>query len=148
MPYKEIKIVLADDDQDDRLFFRDAIKSLKIETALVMVNNGKELMDYLMKPETDLPEVIFLDLNMPGMNGFQCLSEIRENEKLQSLTVAIYSTSSAQRDIEEALIKGANIYINKPNDFKDLKAVLNKVITTNWQYLNSGFNNESFLMSV
>jgi CheY-like chemotaxis protein len=148
MPYKKIKILLADDDQDDRLFFRDAINSLKIDTSLVLVKNGMELMDYLKEPENDLPEVIFLDLNMPGMNGFQCLSQIRKDDRLQTLTVAIYSTSSDQKDIEEALVKGANIYINKPNDFKDLKAVLNKVITTNWQYLNSGFNNESFLMSV
>ncbi len=148
MNYQKIKIILADDDQDDRLFFKDAIKALQIETELTLVNNGKELMGYLLNAKNDLPQVIFLDLNMPGMTGFQCLSEIRKNQRLQSLTVAIYSTSSDKKDIEEALVRGANIYINKPNDFKDLQLVIKKVITTNWQYLNSGFNNESFLMSI
>jgi CheY-like chemotaxis protein len=148
MNHQKIKIILTDDDEDDRIFFKDAIDDLKINTSLVLLSSGKELLDYLQESENELPHVIFLDLNMPGMNGLQCLSEIRKAPKLKSLSIAIYSTSSSKADIEESLIKGANIYINKPNDFATLKAVLQKVITTNWQYLNSGFNNENFLLSI
>ncbi|MBK6264088.1 response regulator [Marivirga sp. S37H4] len=143
-----IKILLADDDEDDRLFFEDAIDALPLRTSLKMVENGKELMDYLLLSESPLPDVIFLDLNMPGKNGLDYLTEIRAHPKLQSISVAVYSTSSSEKDIEESFVRGANIYINKPNDFNDLKDVLKKVICTNWQYLNTSFNKESFLLSV
>jgi CheY-like chemotaxis protein len=148
MNQQKIKIILADDDEDDRVFFKDAIDDLNINTSLVLLSSGKELLDYLHHPDFVPPHVVFLDLNMPGMSGLQCLSEIRKDNKFKSLSIAIYSTSSSKTDIEESLVKGANIYINKPNDFSALKTVLRKVISTNWQYLNSGFNNESFLLSI
>lgn len=143
-----IKILLADDDEDDRLFFEDAIEALPMRTILKMVKNGKELMDLLLINDAVLPDIIFLDLNMPGKNGLEYLTEIRENPKLQSISVAVYSTSSSEKDIEDSFVKGANIYINKPNDFNDLKDVLKKVLCTNWQYINTSFNKESFLLSV
>jgi CheY-like chemotaxis protein len=148
MNHQKIKIILTDDDEDDRIFFKDAIEDLKLNTSLVLLSSGKELLDYLHNSENTVPHVIFLDLNMPGMGGLQCLSEIRKDPKLKNLSIAIYSTSSSKTDIEESLVRGANIYINKPNDFDTLKTVLQKVITTNWQYLNSGFNNENFLLSI
>ncbi len=148
MNTQPIKILLADDDEDDRLFFQDAIEALPLKTSLKMVENGKELMDYLQLVEPSLPDVIFLDLNMPGKNGLEYLTEIRTNQRLKSISVAVYSTSSSEKDIEESFIRGANIYINKPNDFNDLKNVLKKVICTNWQYLNTSFNKESFLLNV
>lgn len=148
MNHKPIQLLLADDDEDDRLFFKEAINSLDVDTQLTMVKNGKEMMDFLLLEELILPDIIFLDLNMPGKNGMEYLSEIRENDKLKSISIAIYSTSSSEKDIEEAFINGANIYINKPNNFNDLKEVLKKVICTNWQYINSDFSKESFLLSV
>lgn len=143
-----IKILLADDDEDDRLFFEDAIEALPMKTTLKMVKNGKELMDLLLTNEAVLPDIIFLDLNMPGKNGLEYLTVIREDPKLQSISVAVYSTSSSEKDIEDSFVKGANIYVNKPNDFNDLKDVLKKVLCTNWQYINTSFNKESFLLSV
>lgn len=148
MNHKPIQLLLADDDEDDRLFFKEAINSLDVDTQLTMVKDGKEMMDFLLLEELILPDIIFLDLNMPGKNGMEYLSEIRENDKLKSISIAIYSTSSSEKDIEEAFINGANIYINKPNNFNDLKEVLKKVICTNWQYINSDFSKESFLLSV
>jgi CheY-like chemotaxis protein len=148
MNHQKIKIILTDDDEDDRIFFKDAIDDLNLNTSLVLMSSGKELINYLNQPDCVMPHVIFLDLNMPGMSGLQCLSEIRKDNKLKGLSIAIYSTSSSKADIEESLVRGANIYINKPSDFSDLKTVLKKVISTNWQYLNSGFNNESFLLSI
>ncbi len=148
MSKKSIRILLADDDEDDRLFFKDAIDELGLDTDVVMVEDGIELMEHLLNLEGDLPHVIFLDLNMPRKAGMECLQEIRNNELLKSLSVAIYSTSASENDIEESFIKGANIYINKPNDFTALKNVLNKVICTNWQYFSSNLNKENFLLSV
>ena len=141
-------ILLADDDEDDRLFFRDAFKELKLKTVLKMVNDGVELMEYLKTPNVQLPNVIFLDINMPRKGGKECLREIRQDERLKNLSVAIYSTSSSEDDIEETLVLGANIYIKKPNDFASLKKVLSDVITLNWQYHTSGLNKDNFLFSI
>ena len=141
-------ILLADDDEDDRTFFTDAIKDLKIEIDLKLFHNGVELMEYLHKPDIHMPHLIFLDLNMPRKGGMQCLKEIRENDVLNQLTVAIYSTSSSQRDIEETFVKGANIYIKKPNDFQQLKKTIAHVISVNWQYQTAGLNKEMFFLNV
>ncbi len=145
---KTIRILLADDDEDDKLFFKDAIEELPIKTSVTLVNDGEKLMNYLLDAKVILPHVIFLDLNMPVKSGMECLTEIRNNDKLKDLSIAIYSTSLSSSDIEETFIRGANIYINKPNDFDALKTVLNKVICTNWQYLNSSLNKETFLLSI
>lgn len=145
---KKIYILLADDDDDDRLFFSEAIEQLDLSISLTWVVNGVELLNYLNNPENQLPEIIFLDLNMPIKGGIECLTEIRKNERLKNLSVAIYSTSSAERDIEECLVQGANIYIKKPSDFEILQSILHKVITINHQYHGSGFSKENFLMVI
>ena len=143
-----LHILLADDDDDDRLFFKDAIGEVKVKTVVNMVNDGVELMDYLNNADTRLPNLIFLDLNMPRKDGMECLKEIRSNHKLKDLSIAIYSTSGLEKDIEETFIMGANIYIKKPNDFEELKSILDKVININWQYHTSGFNKENFLLNL
>ncbi len=148
MKHEELHVLLADDDDDDRLFFKDAIDVVKVKTIVTMVNDGVELMDYLNDPDTRLPNLLFLDLNMPRKGGMECLKEIRSNSKLKDLSIAIYSTSGLEKDIEETFIKGANIYIKKPNDFEELKVILEKVININWQYHTSGFNKEHFLLNL
>ncbi len=146
MPFKTLNLILADDDEDDRLMFRDAIGQIPIDTELSTFNDGKKLMDYLLLPECNLPQLIFLDLNMPIKNGIQCLREIRKNPKLKDLVVAIYSTSSSEKDIEDTFVDGANIYIKKPNNFNELKEIVKKVIQINWQYQTSNLNIENFLL--
>ena len=148
MKHDVLHILLADDDDDDRLFFKDAIGEVKVKTVVNMVNDGVELMDYLINADTRLPNLIFLDLNMPRKDGMECLKEIRSNHKLKDLTIAIYSTSGLEKDIEETFVRGANIYIKKPNDFEELKSILDKVININWQYHTSGFNKENFLLNL
>lgn len=145
---KKISIVLADDDEDDRLFFKEAIEQLNLNSDLNLVENGNELMKYLEESNSTLPDLIFLDLNMPRKGGLECLREIRSSKKLKGLTVAIYSTSSSEEDIEECFVRGANVYINKPNNFESLKSVLLKVISTNYQYNTSSLNKDNFVMVV
>jgi CheY-like chemotaxis protein len=148
MAKQPIYILLADDDEDDRDFFRDALEELKINTIVTFVNDGSQLMQYLERPDIILPHLIFLDLNMPLMSGMECLKEIRSNERLRHLSVAIYSTSASDEHIEETFVKGANVYIRKPNDFSTLKKVLQEVISVNWQYHTSALNKENFLFSI
>jgi CheY-like chemotaxis protein len=142
-----IHVLLADDDEDDRLFFRDAFQEIKINTKVDLVNDGVELMDYLTRNGHILPHILFLDLNMPRKNGVECLLEIRRNDRLRDIPVAIYSTSSSEEDIEETFVKGANVYIKKPSDFGTLKKILEEVITINWQYHTSGLNREIYLLN-
>lgn len=148
MSNKPLHILLADDDDDDRLFFKEAFEDIKIKTIVTTVNDGIELMEYLRQPGIKFPDILFLDLNMPRKNGIQCLEEIRRDKNLKNLTIAIYSTSGAESDIEDTLIKGANIYIKKPNDFRSLKKVVEETISINWQYHTSGLNKETFLLSI
>lgn len=141
-------IILADDDEDDRLFFTDAFSELKMNTRVQTFQDGVELMEYLHKEDSRLPEILFLDLNMPKKNGLECLNEIKANPKFSDIAIAIYSTSSTEEHIEETFVHGANIYIKKPNDFNTLKKVLSEVVTINWQYHTSGLNKDNFLLRI
>lgn len=144
----KLKILLVDDDEEDRQFFADALDHLDMNTDLTELTDGKSCIEYLNKEIDDYPNLIFLDLNMPIMNGFQCLEKIRKNENLKDVIVAIYSTSSSEKDIEETFNKGANIYIRKPSSFKDLKNSLKQVIKTNWTYQLNDFKKENFLLKI
>ena len=148
MPDKPLYVLLADDDEDDRLIFKEALEDIKIKTIVTTVNEGIEVMEYLTQDGVLLPDVVFLDLNMPRKNGMQCLEEIRNSPALKHLTIATYSTSGAERDIEETFVMGANVYIKKPNDFSTLKKVVEEAMRTNWQYHISGNNKESFMLSI
>ena len=148
MQNEPIHILLADDDEDDRNFFVDAIKELKINTIVNVVKDGQELINHLNHTDNFLPHVVFLDLNMPFKTGIDCLNEIKRIDRLKDIAIAIYSTSSSEKDIEETFIRGANVYIKKPNSFSSLKKVLSQVITLNWQYHTSGLNRDNFLLSI
>ncbi len=141
-------IILADDDQDDRDFFSDAFKDLKMQTKVSLFSDGLQLMDYLINPDSVLPDILFLDLNMPFKSGLQCLHEIKANERLKNIAIAIYSTSASDEDVEATFIKGANIYIKKPSNFEALKKILKEVITINWHYQTSGLNKDNFLLKL
>lgn len=130
-----LNILLADDDTDDCAFFERALKEINIESHLTTVHDGEELMDYLSKNSGHLPDMLFLDLSMPRKTGFECLSEIKENEKLNNLPVIVFTTSYARGiDFEQSLINtlariGAQEYIRKPNDFEQLKQIIHKALS-------------------
>ncbi len=148
MNQSPLHVLLADDDEDDRMIFKDALEEIRIRTRLTLVKDGIQLMEYLQQDNCDYPGIVFLDLNMPRKGGIECLREIRNDKKLKNLSVAIYSTSASEGDIEDTFIKGANVYIKKPNDFASLVKVLEDVITINWQYHNSDLNRDNFVLSI
>jgi CheY-like chemotaxis protein len=141
-------ILLADDDADDRIFFKEAFEEMKMNTIVETFKDGVELMEYLEKKNSKLPNLLFLDLNMPRKTGLQCLKEIKNNERFKDIAVAIYSTSASDEDIEATFVKGANVYIKKPNDIGTLKKLLSEVVSINWQYQTSGLDRDNFLLSL
>jgi CheY-like chemotaxis protein len=146
MQQDAILITLADDDEDDRLFFTDAFEELKINTVVTTVKNGRELINLLNQPDAVLPNIVFLDINMPILNGIECLKEIKLNDRFKDIVIAIYSTSSSDQDVEDTFVLGANIYIKKPSSFNILKKVLSDIVTINWQYHTNGLNKDNFLL--
>lgn len=129
-----IKIVLADDDADDREFFRQAVVDSGISAELIAVVDGRQLLDLLLVGENALlPDVIFLDLNMPGLDGRSCLGEIRRQEKLMGTPVIILSTSSWWKDIDEMYIGGANMYISKVVFYPNGVEWIRKLFPPDWR---------------
>jgi CheY-like chemotaxis protein len=128
-------IFLAEDDVDDRMFFRDALKQVSIPTKLTIANNGLELMNSLESvTEPPPPHVIFLDLNMPHKNGFECLEEIRNTPKLKGIPVIIFSTTASDDAVNKTYECGANHYICKPSSFSLLIKAIETVLTLEmWQ---------------
>ena len=132
---EQIRILLADDDMDDRIFFGNALSEMPIRTTLITVNDGEQLMDYLKDHVADLPDVLFLDLSMPRKTGFECLAEIKENEKLKNLPVIMFTTSFTRGiELEYNLIStlsnmGAQDYIRKPGDYEEYKLVIHQALT-------------------
>ncbi|MCM4171718.1 response regulator [Arenibacter sp. TNZ] len=122
-----ISIFLADDDQDDREIFMDALTELPIETSVKQFENGVDLMAELHS-DNPLPKIIFLDLYMPLMDGFECLSDIRNIPDFSEITIIIYSTSYHQNEVDQLKEGGANQYIKKPNSYNQLKTILYKSI--------------------
>lgn len=141
-------ILLADSDENDRAFFKDALWEIKVKTDLDLANDGLQLMKYLEDPDNRLPDIVFMDLNIPVISGMECLIGIRKKNRLRDLAIAIYSTLSSEENIEDAFVKGANIYIKKPDDFLVLKMILEHILTINWQYHTSGLKKENFLLNI
>lgn len=131
-----LNVLLADDDADDRFLFDKALKEITIATQLTSVQDGEQLMSYLSDNNDNLPDIIFLDLSMPRKTGFECLTEIKEDKKLQNISVVVFTTSFGRGiEYEQGLINtlsaiGSLEYIRKPNDFGQLKQIIQKTLAT------------------
>lgn len=119
--------LLADNDPDDCQFFQEAMGEIDFNSSLQIVNDGEELIIYLKNTEV-LPSVLFLDLNMPKKNGFECLIEIRKNKDWNSFPIVIYSTSMNREIVKKLYENGANFYIQKPVEFSLLKDAIHHAL--------------------
>jgi CheY-like chemotaxis protein len=126
---KTRSIFLADDDDDDCALFEEALREIERSIQLTTVHDGEQLMHLLASVEGDLPDVLFLDLNMPRKNGFECLAEIKKNNRLRLLNVIIFSTS-LQQDVADLLYThGAHHFIRKPASYHELKNIIHLALT-------------------
>ncbi len=121
------KILLIDDDADDQLIFLDALNEVAGGIECVTANDGVSALN-ILKSNNDLPSMIFLDLNMPMMNGLDCLKFIKGNATLQHIPVVIFTTSENPADKKNTSAFGAQVYFTKTADFKFLKAKLVEIL--------------------
>ena len=141
------QIILADDDLDDCMFFEEALKEFPLSIRLSIIHDGEKLMQQLNNNSEKLPDLLFLDLNMPRKNGFECLSEIKRNDKLTHLPVIIISTSLV-KDVVNLLYKnGTQYFIRKPAEFSQLKQVIHQALSKMVKQKISQPPTEEFILS-
>ena len=126
------QLLIIDDDVEDQEIFMEALSEVNPEIACDSVISGEEALAHLKSKEKRLPELIFLDMNMPKLNGKQVLREIKKNPEFARIPVIMYSTSFAPRDIEEIRGLGAVYHLLKPSKFDDLCNSLRSVIQIDW----------------
>jgi CheY-like chemotaxis protein len=122
-----MKILYADDDIDDCELVVEALEKIDPRIECTMVNDGREALRFLTGDD-DLPDYIFLDVNMPIMDGKHCLMELKKDDRLKDIPVVIYSTSQNESEIKELYAIGAQEYLRKPNSFNDLCFSLRSII--------------------
>lgn len=145
---ENLKILLTDDDPDDRELFKEAISELHLKHPVEYCVNGLELLERL-KGVGENPDLIFLDLNMPMLSGVETLEEIRKDPRFKNIPIiAIYSTSSSEEDQKKTFLSGANAYVTKPVCFTQLKLLLEKVIETDWSKQIADSKMETFVISI
>lgn len=144
---QNINIFLADDDKADCLLFKEALEELPVSVRLTIVPNGEQLIEELASKGNKLPDVLFLDLNMPRKNGFASLGEIKRNPRLQELPVVIFTTSSELESVKKVFRDAAHYYICKPVDFSQLKKVIYEALTLVTQENNSLPLEENFIIT-
>lgn len=131
---REMIILLADDDFDDAEIFADALNDVDPRAKFFHAENGLGVFEQLKSLGSRMPSIIFLDLNMPEMDGWECLALLKRNPLTKDIPVMIYSTSSFYRDKQNALASGASAFITKPSDYESLR----KLVTSVTSNLNSG----------
>jgi CheY-like chemotaxis protein len=121
--------LLADDDHDDAELFNEALSTVNSSIKFHHVEDGQEVFQLLAKLGNEKPDIIFLDLNMPAMSGWQCLAKLKNDPLLKNIPVIMYSTSSNPREKEIAIELGATGFVTKPTDFKVLTTILETIST-------------------
>jgi CheY-like chemotaxis protein len=123
------KLLLVDDDSDDTELFNEAIGELDSSVLCHCASDGRQALERLSEKEIETPDLIFLDINMPEMSGWQFLERMKGNHRLKDIPVIIYTTSSTRSDLLHARTSGALCFVTKPANYGRLKKVLEIVIS-------------------
>jgi CheY-like chemotaxis protein len=123
---KAKRILLVDDDADDQLYFQDAINEINELLKCEIANNGREAIEQMKVPPP--PDLIFLDLNMPVMNGYEYLAYLKTEDRYKDIPVIIFTTSQNTNDIERSRKMGAELFFTKPSNFNTLCSKLGKIL--------------------
>jgi CheY-like chemotaxis protein len=126
-------VLIVDDDEDDRELFCAALHDIDPSVNCIIARNGIEALQGLRSENFERPDWIFLDLNMPRLNGIQCLAELKKDLSFQDIPVIIYTTSKLQEDKDKTQKLGAVYFITKPSTLHELREAIAFVITNQWQ---------------
>lgn len=128
--------MLIDDDEDDVLFFMDALQEIDPSLRLMTASNGEEALQMLLARDTLIPDYIFLDMNMPLVNGRECLIRIRQVDSLSAVPVIIYSTSTGRTEAAGLVSLGASYYLTKPFRFSEMIKSIRFILSGEWKSRN------------
>lgn len=122
------KVLLVDDDADDIGLLIEAFNEIDPSIICYVAKEGKAVLENLETKEFDQPNLIFLDINMPGMSGWECLTNLKNDEKFRVIPVIIYSTSSSIHDMQIAKRLGASDFQTKPSNYKKLRILIGSIV--------------------
>jgi CheY-like chemotaxis protein len=122
-------ILLIDDERDDAELLSDAVKELEIDAVVAHFDDGKKGLEKLKEKAIPMPDIIFLDINMPHINGWDCLRELKAVAHIQKIPIVMYSTSSFDKQGVQPTDVGASAFLTKPSRFEELKAALSSLFT-------------------
>ena len=128
---RDLTIFYTDDDQEDLEFFREIVDIIDEDVVVHTHNSGPALI-YALDNPPPTPHLIFLDINMPGMNGFEILKKVRESERHRELPIIIFSTSGDDFAVEKSRQLGASMYVQKSSVFDHLKKSIEHALAINW----------------
>lgn len=148
MKKEKLVIVLLDDDEEEHVLFKEVANDFVQISSVVSFSKGKELLAYLSNPSAKIPDILFLDLNMPILSGIDCLVEIKKESRFANMPIAIYSTSSSKSDMKTAYQNGADFYINKPFEYSGMEKILRNILNVNWKEYSSNRTFEKFIALV
>jgi len=138
-------VVFVDDDADEFYLFNEAIEQAELAVKMRRAKDGNDLIKYLH--ENELPDVIFMDLNMPYKDGVETLTELKSNGNFKEIPVIIFSTSRNANQINTCFDKGANMYVVKPETFDEISHMVKKVFAIDWKNSHQQAPQESFVLS-
>jgi CheY-like chemotaxis protein len=128
---KEVVILLVEDNEGDIVLTVEALREAKIHNKVVVVRDGEEALSYLYRDgkyaDVEMPDIIFLDINLPRIDGKEVLTKIKNDDRLKFIPVVILTTSDSENDIMESYSNHANCYITKPVDFNKFLQVINMI---------------------
>lgn len=140
-----LNILFVDDDSDENYLFNEALEHTGLSITLSNANNGNQLKEFLI--ENKLPDLVFLDLNMPYKDGLESLKEIRENSLYKNLKIIIYSTTKVKANVSACYAAGADLFIVKPDDFDGMVKVINQVCKRDWTAFERPPVDDGFIIS-
>ena len=127
----KVHILLVEDNEGDILLTQEAFEERKIVNKLSVVKNGKDALDFVYKrakfTQVNRPDIILLDINIPIKSGLEVLKDLKSNESTKSIPIIMLTTSTSQKDIDDAYKNYANSYISKPLDMIDFLEVILKI---------------------
>lgn len=128
-----MKIFYADDDAEDREIFCDVIQQINPAIKVILSKDGQEALE-ILSVQTQPPDFIFLDINMPRVNGIECLIKLKSDDRLKDIPVIIYSTTADSREVKNLILLGADDFISKASSFQKLKASIQNVLTKEYSF--------------